>query len=115
MSIEVLDARVEVERINVLLAQIDLMRANQLDLESILASLSTTLPNNAWLEHIEYLGDDGGWLEITGKSEQSSTLAAVLERIPEVEQAMFLTDIRRDKRTGLEPFKIRLKLVVDDQ
>jgi len=28
---------------------------------------------------------------------------------------MFLTDIRRDKRTGLEPFKIRLKLVVDDQ
>ena len=115
VSIEVLDARVEVERINALLAQIDLMRANQLDLESILASLSTTLPNNAWLEHIEYLGDDGGWLEITGKSEQSSTLAAVLERIPEVEQALFLTDIRRDKRTGLEPFKIRLKLVVDDQ
>ena len=115
VSMEVLDARAEVERSNVLLAQIDLMRANQLDLESVLASLSTTLPNNAWLEHIEYRGDDGGWLEITGKSEQSSTLAAVLEQIPEVEQAMFLTDIRRDKRTGLEPFKLRLKLALDDQ
>ena len=115
VSIEVLDARAEVERINGLLAQIDLMRANQLNLESILASLSTTLPNNAWLGHIEYRGDDGGWLEFTGESEQSSTLAAVLEQIPEVQQAMFLTDIRRDKRTGLEPFKIRLKLAVKEQ
>lgn len=115
VSIEVLDARTEVERINGLLAQIDLLRANQLNLESILASLSTTLPNNAWLGHIEYRGDDGGWLEFTGTSEQSSTLAAVLEQIPEVQQAMFLTDIRRDKRTGLEPFKIRLKLAVNEQ
>ena len=110
VSIEVLEARAEVERINLLLARIELMRASQSNLESALASLSIALPRNAWLEHIEYRGDDGGWLEITGKSDQSTSLAAVLEKMPEVEQAMFLNDIRRDKNTGLEPFKIRLKL-----
>lgn len=115
VSIEVLDARAEVERINTLLKNVDLMRANQFNLESLLASLTTGLPKNAWLEHMEYRGDEGGWLEITGKSEQSSTLAAVLEQMPEVEHAMFLTEIRKDKITGLEPFKIRLKLATGDR
>jgi len=115
VSIEVLEARAEVERVNLLLERIDQMRYRQLNLESALASLSIALPRNAWLEHIEYRGDDGGWLEITGKSDQSTSLAAVLEQMPEVEQAMFLNDIRRDKNTGLEPFKIRLKLAAGAQ
>jgi len=113
VSNEVLEARAEVERINSLLEHINLMRINQSALGSILASLSVALPRNAWLEHMEYSADDGGWLEITGKSDQSASLAAVLEQMPEVEQAMFLVDIRRDKNTGLEPFKIRLKLAMD--
>ncbi len=115
VSNEVLDARAEVERVNQLLEQVDRIRANQLELEALLASLSKSLPKNGWLEHIEYRGDDddGGWLELTGKSDQSTELAAILEQMPEVEQAMFLTDIRRDARTGLEPFKIRLKLRLD--
>lgn len=110
VSVEVLNAREEVERINVLLESVGQQRSNQTRLESLLAVLSVSLPRNAWLEHVEYRSDDGGWLEITGKSEQSSSLAATLEQMPEVEHAMFLTDIRKDKATGLEPFKIRLKL-----
>ena len=113
VSNEVLNARAEVERINSLLEHINLMRTNQSALGSILAALSVALPRNAWLEHMEYRADDGGWLEITGKSDQSASLAAVLEQMPEVAQAMFLVDIRRDKNTGLEPFKIRLKLAMD--
>ena len=110
VSNEVLIARAEVERLNGLLEHINQMRTDQPVLGSILASLSVALPRNAWLEHMEYRADEDGWLEITGKSDQSASLAAVLEQMPEVAQAMFLVDIRKEKGTGLEPFKIRLKL-----
>ncbi len=115
LSTEVLDARAEVSRLNAVLETLGSMRENQTQLEALLASLSKTLPKNAWLEHADFRSDDGGWLEITGKSEQSAPLAAILEEMPEVEQAEFLTDIRMDQRTGLEPFKLRLKLTSGDR
>lgn len=108
-SIEVLDRRANVERVDAVLEEVRLIRKQQIVLESTLAALSLALPKNAWLDHIEY-SNDAGWLDITGKSDQSASLAAVLEDMPEVQHAVFLNDIRKDRNTGLESFKIRLTL-----
>ncbi|MCF7980430.1 MAG: hypothetical protein K9K86_00490 [Pseudomonadales bacterium] len=107
---EVLDQRVEVERIYAKLEHMQKIRAEQTQFERMLAALSEKLPKDAWLEFIEYNNADGGWVDILGNAKQSVGLAAVLEEMPEVQHAMFLNDIRKDQRTGLEPFKIRLKL-----
>lgn len=109
-SMEVLDKRENVERISAILDNTQEIRRQQVAFESLVSALSVALPKNAWLEHMEYSSSDGGWIDITGKSQESAGLAAILEEMPEVEQASFLNDIRKDARTGLEPFKIRLKL-----
>ena len=110
VSMEVLDARTEVGEINASLESIHNLRVGQSAFRSVLASLSETLPENAWLEYAEYRQDGDAWLEISGKSHQGSTLAATLEQLPEVRQAMFLSDIRKERATGYETFKIRLTL-----
>lgn len=110
-SIELLDRRTNVERINTILESVEKIRKQQIAFESVLAELSQSLPKNAWLEYVEYNSGDGGWLDIGGKSDQSAGLAAELEKMSMVQQAIFLNDIRKDQRTGLEPFKLRLKLV----
>ncbi len=108
---DVIAQRDSVTRIHQKLQKLYRLRADQAAFEKILALLSQALPDDAWLDAIQYDATDGGWVDISGKAKQSAGLAAVLEALPEIEHAMFLNDIRKDKQTGLEPFKIRLKLM----
>ncbi len=109
-AIEVIEQRDNVTRAHGTLELLHGLRVEQVKFEAALAVISRTLPEDAWLEAVQYDYTDGGWLDISGKAEHSSGLAAILEEVPEIEHAMFLSDIRREKLTGLEPFKIRLKL-----
>jgi hypothetical protein len=109
-AIEVIDQRESVARIHQDLLALRDLRLEQPRFESVLKALSGALPDDAWLEAIDYDRGDGGWINISGQAQQSSGLAAVLEEVPEIENAMFISDIRQDAATGLEPFSIRLKL-----
>ena len=109
-AIEVIEQRDNVTRAHGTLELLYGLRVEQVKFEVALAAISRTLPEDAWLDAIQYDYTGGGWLDISGKAEHSSGLAAILEEVPEIEHAMFLSDIRREKLTGLEPFKIRLKL-----
>lgn len=108
-AIEVIEQRENVARIHENLQAIQSLRHEQSHFEDVLMALSQTLPDDAWLEAIEYNRNDGGWITLSGLAQQSAGLAAVLEAMPEIEQAMFVGDIRQDSR-GLEPFSLRLKL-----
>ena len=111
ISTDVLEARIEVESMNEVLQQLDLMRQRQTHMQAVLASLSQTLPRETWVNQVDYQDDpDSPRLELTGNSRESASLAAVLENMPEVKQAMFLSDIRKNAITGLESFKLQLIL-----
>ncbi len=109
-AIEVVEQRENIERIHNRLIKLYKLRAEQTKFEQLLAVLSVELPEHAWLDAIQYDAADGGWIDILGKSPRSGSLAAVLEALPQIEHAMFLNDIRKDQLSGLEVFKIRLKL-----
>jgi len=98
-----------------LLAVIYQAKDRQPMLARVLAALSDALPDDAWLLGASYEERDGGWLDITGRSKDSIQLVALLEKLPAVEHAVFLQDVRRDRATGLEPFKIRLKLAAIEE
>ncbi len=67
------------------------------------------MPQDAWIEALQYTLEDEGTLDLNGKAQRAAGLPALLEALPEVQHATFLGDIRRDK-SGMEPFRIRVKL-----
>lgn len=109
-AIDVVEQRDNVANIHQKLEKMYYLRSRQGVFEDVLGTLSQTVPEDAWLTYLQYDALDGGWIDIGGNAKQSAGLAAVLESTPEIEHAMFLNDIRKDQKTGLEPFKIRLKL-----
>lgn len=109
-AIDVIQLRDNVSSVHQKLRNVYQLRSRQLALETALAALSEVLPPDAWLDSLQYEALEGGWADIVGTAQRSAGLAAVLESLPEIEHAMFLNDIRKDERTGLEPFNIRLKL-----
>jgi len=114
-ALKVVDQRERVKTAYDLLAVIYQAKDRQPMLARVLAALSDALPDDAWLLGASYEERDGGWLDITGRSKDSIQLVALLEKLPAVEHAVFLQDVRRDRATGLEPFKIRLKLAAIEE
>ena len=111
VSAGVLDAREEVDRVNQALEAIDKLRLQQDEMQRALAALSEALPADTWLQHADYRLDPvRNSLEITGSATSSAALAALLEKRPEFDEVLFLTDIRTDRRTGNETFKLQLIL-----
>ena len=93
-----------------MLSRLRQLRGNQSHFEHALAVISEHLPDDAWIEALDYSAEDLGAIDLAGKSASSARLAALFEALPEIQHAMFLGDIRRETDTGLEPFRLRLTL-----
>jgi len=110
---EVIEQRERVTSVHDLLAELGRLRAEQSRFENTLAIISQHLPEDAWIEALDYNAEGFGTLDLAGKSESSARLAALFEALPQIQHAMFLGDIRREGNTGLEPFQLRLTLAED--
>ncbi len=109
-AMEVIDKRKNVEEIHSVLSDIYTLRREQPRFEEMLATLSKKIPKHTWLDSVRYDYSEGGWLDLSGKTPQSAELLAILDALPDIERVAFLSDIRKDAKTGLEAFRIRIKL-----
>jgi len=73
--------------------------------EWVLAELSEKIPHDIWLNILQS-GD--GWVDIRGQGINVIRLVVLLEGMKGVKQALLMNDIRKDARSGLENFQLRL-------
>lgn len=81
----------------------------------ILDELSTRLPDDTWLTHVNYRNPK---LQVHGQSPSASALIEVLEASPIFKDASFVSPVNQDRNSGLERFQIATLVVhgeEDDQ
>lgn len=69
----------------------------------LLNELSVILPDDTWLQRIEIAGTT---VKLQGTSSSASALIGILENSTMIQNAVFVTAVARDPRTGKERFQI---------
>jgi len=101
----VLARRDHVQSMQGILATIYRLRQRQGRELRFLAGLSQALPQDAWLLSVE---DTGESVNLQGRARNAATIGALLERIPDIDHAAYLGDIRPDPVSKFESFYVRL-------
>jgi general secretion pathway protein L len=76
------------------------------DLLLMLRELTDRLPDDTWLQTLDY---DNGQVSLRGESGQATSLIAILEQAPGIDQVTFQSPVTQVPQTGKERFNLSLR------
>lgn len=93
------------------------MAALQLKLDQppfleLLRELTDRLPDDTWIQNLEY---SGGQVDLSGESGQATALIALLEESPGIDGVAFKSPVTQVARTGKERFNISFRFTLRRQ
>mgnify|MGYP006276040017 CR=1 FL=1 len=106
-SEQVLNLKQQVKQRRQVFQYVQQLKAQQQLPEYLLAELTDKIPDNVWLENLQFQGDE---LDMTGRGKKIVALLPVLQQIKGVADVQLLNDIHPDAVTGEEQFQIKLLL-----
>ena len=97
--------RAEVERLQAIRAKLEEARGERFSPQEVLRTLTRVTPRDIWLNRFELKGRE---LLIEGFAPSADRYAALLKGVPDFAEVKFASSVRRDRKTGLERFSIRV-------
>lgn len=105
-AIAVDDLRKELERARLGSTAVLQEKWDAPDLLLMLRELTDRLPDDTWLQTLDY---DNGQVTLRGESGQATSLIAILEQAPGIDQVAFQSPVTQAPQTGKERFNISLR------
>jgi general secretion pathway protein L len=110
-AIAVDDVRQELERARERSTALLRQQQAQPSLLELLRELTDRLPDDTWIQTLEY---DNGLVELRGESGQATALIALLEQAASIEAVTFKSPVTQIARTGKERFNLSFRFMREE-
>lgn len=100
----VMDLRGELDASTDMAAYLGARLAREASFSELLEELTTAMPDEAWLEQLQW---DGEAVTLTGLAAEASSIPPLIEAAPRFSQARMISAVTIDRRTDRERFRIR--------